>query len=156
MIDTLAVTVRSPRKQRIAAVCEMARRIEVFCEDWAGEDKFNQLRETVTSLTFKHRRRYGGNFSESVATEVDYMIVVAFADAYELLSNHDGAVPAHMLSGPTEYLLALSIVASNSRHSLLMRALSSSDPKRVIESHIDIDELSHAARLINYGEDIRG
>ena len=156
MIDTLAVTVRSPRKQRIAAVCEMARRIEVFCEDWAGEDKFNQLRETVTSLTFKHRRRYGGNFSESVATEVDYMIVVAFADAYELLSNHDGVVPAHMLSGKVEYLLALSIVARNSLHSNLMKALSSSDPKRVIESHIHIGELSHAARLINYGEDIRG
>lgn len=156
MIDTLAVTVRSPRKQRIAAVREMARRIEVFCEDSVDEEKFNQFREMVTSLTFKHRRTYGGTFSQSVATEVDYMIVVAFADAYELLSNHDGAVPAHMLSGKVEYLLALSIVACNSLHSNLMKALSSSDPKRVIESHIDIDELSHAARLINYGEDIRG
>ena len=156
MIDTLAVTVDSPRKQRIAAVREMARRIEVFCEDSVDEEKFNQFREMVTSLTFKHRRTYGGTFSQSVATEVDYMIVVAFADAYELLSNHDGAVPAHMLSGKVEYLLALSIVACNSLHSNLMKALSSSDPKRVIESHIDIDELSHAARLINYGEDIRG
>lgn len=156
MIDTLAVTVDSPRKQRIAAVREMARRIEVFCEDSVDEEKFNQFREMVTSLTFKHRRTYGGTFSQSVATEVDYMIVVAFADAYELLSNHDGAVPAHMLSGKVEYLLALSIVACNSLHSNLMKALSSSDPKRVIESHIHIGELSHAARLINYGEDIRG
>ena len=156
-MDILTITSSSPRKQRIAAVREMAVKLEVFCDRWSvNEEKFEQIKQLITDSTFKHRREYGGTWSESVQVEVDYMIVTAFADAYELLSNHDGVVPAHMLGGNASYLMVLSLVACNSLHSNLMKALSSSDPQRVIESSIHIGELSHAARLINYSEDIRG
>jgi hypothetical protein len=150
----LDLTPTSPRKHRIAAVREMARKVRNFC-DSLGIHRFAELETHIKRQERHHRSGYPGGYAESVAVAADYFIVQCFERAFEVLEDNEGKVPAMNLDVRTDYLLALSIVAGNSKHNAILGALSNlGEERRFIESRVHLGELKHAATLLDYSADI--
>jgi hypothetical protein len=150
---TLDLTPASSRKQRIAAVRDMARQLRYFF-DSQGSYRFAELEDLIKKQERRHRSGLRNGYAEPVAVAVDYFLVRCIWDAFQVFEKNDGAVPASALTVRTDYLLALALVAEWSLHNPVVRALSSMDDRRNIEQSIDLGELKHAATLLDYSDDI--
>lgn len=154
MSDILDLTPASPRKHRIAAVREMARKIRNFF-DSKGSHRFAELEDSIKRQERSHRKGYPGGYAESVAVASDYFIVRCFWDAFQVFEENDGSVPAQCLSVRTDYLLALALVGEWSLYNPLVRVVwMKHESRRNIEQFIDLSELKHAATLLDYCADI--
>jgi len=150
----LDLTPSSPRKHRIAAVREMARRLRDFFGS-EGSSRFHELEDLIKRNERHHRKGYPGGYAESVAVTVDYFLVRCIWSAFEAFQEYDGDLPANALTVRTDYLLAIALVAEFSLHNPLVRALWMTEARRRnIEESIDLGELEHAANLIDYCDDI--
>ena len=153
MFELFTLTPLSPRKHRIAAVRDMARKIRRFF-DSTRANRFDELEALIKQQERRHRKGYPGDFAESVAVAADYFIVKCFADAFDVFQENDGMVPANALTVRTDYLLAIALVAEFSLYNPLVRVLSNMDERRTIEQSVNLGELKHAATLLDYSDDI--
>ena len=148
------LTPSSPRKHRIAAVRDMARKLRRFF-DSQGSSRFSELEDLIRRQERRHRSGYPGGYAESVAVATDYFLVRCFRDAFEVFQENDGMVPANALTVRTDYLLAIALVAESSLHNPLVRVMwMNKERRRNIEESIDLGELKHAETLLDYSADI--